>query len=180
MTTTSCERYLEKYKKHLITNVAYEHLAVDDTDYMKRMRAPARTTHRAAVAPTRPTEGSERVHLPAARSQATKQPATTTEKGAATIATSDLKRLCPKCKHVFSGEGPFAATAHPGRGYMKGGVAAVCSVPPDQWVHSSWLRLDRRARFRAEQAGTTMQIWDADPAHRCPCEQCLQVVVGGS
>ena len=37
MTTTSCERYLEKYKKHLITNVAYEHLVVDDTDYMKAM-----------------------------------------------------------------------------------------------------------------------------------------------
>jgi hypothetical protein len=100
MTTTSCERYLEMYKRHLITNVAYEHLAVDDTNYMKRMHAPVRTTHRAAVAPTQPTEGSKCVHLPAVRSQATEKPATTTEKGAATIATSDLKRLCPKIVQI--------------------------------------------------------------------------------
>ena len=56
----------------------------------------------------------------------------------------------------------------------------MCSVPSDQWVHSSWLRLDRMTWFRAERAGTMMQIRDADPAHRCPCEQCLQAVAGGS
>jgi hypothetical protein len=57
-------------------------------------------------------------------------------------------------------------------------LAQNLGQPCTIFVH--WLRLESKARFRAKHAGTTMHIRDADPAHRCPCGQRVQVVAGAS
>ena len=162
MTKTSCDRYLDMYRKHLNTKVSYEHIKTNDLDFLKQMRAPGRYGFQPAQKPVQSSGATADTGAPTASPSIAVVRAA---KGVAatTVAASGPSpvRKCVRCGHLLGGDGPFGATAHASwngnqHGNGKGkGSRAVCGVDKANWVKTAWEMLDRKARHRKKKDGWT-------------------------